>query len=371
MTVDYATADGTAQAPGDYQARTGTLTLRLGKRPRSVNVQVRGDVIDESNETYFVEPLEPDERDDLRRPGDRHDHRRRRPAGPVDQRRHDGRRQTGTITANFTVTLSSPSEQTVSVGYATADGSAHAPDDYVATGGNVVFTRVRRRRPSRSRCEATCSTRSTRTTSSTSPDRSTRRSPTGRAWARSPTTTRRRPLGQRRHRHRGQHRHRECELHGQPERAQRPGGHRRLRDRQRHRTGTRRLPGRSGTVTFAAGQTTQAGDRAGQRRPARRGERDLLRQPHEPDERDDRRRPGRGHDHGRRRAARAVDQRRHRHRGQCRHRQCELHGQPERCRADGRSRSTSPRPTAPLRRPATTWPGAGRSPSRPARPRSR
>ena len=34
VSVDYATADGTAQAPGDYQARTGTLTFAPGRRRR-------------------------------------------------------------------------------------------------------------------------------------------------------------------------------------------------------------------------------------------------------------------------------------------------------------------------------------------------
>ena len=41
----------------------------------------------------------------------------------------------------------------------------------------------------------------------------------------------------------------------------------------------------------------EAGERHGQRRRARRGERDLLRQPRQPDERDDRRHAGRRHDH--------------------------------------------------------------------------
>jgi hypothetical protein len=34
------------------------------------------------------------------------------------------------VNANFTVTLSVPSAQSVSFGYTTEDGSAHAPDDY-------------------------------------------------------------------------------------------------------------------------------------------------------------------------------------------------------------------------------------------------
>ena len=46
----------------------------------------------------------------------------------------------GTVNANFQVSLSSASGQTVSVGYSTADGTATAGSDYVAIGGSLVFT---------------------------------------------------------------------------------------------------------------------------------------------------------------------------------------------------------------------------------------
>ncbi|MBE7416662.1 MAG: tandem-95 repeat protein [Ideonella sp.] len=42
-------------------------------------------------------------------------------------------------TATFTVTLSAPSGQSVSVNYATGDGSANAGSDYVAAGGTLTF----------------------------------------------------------------------------------------------------------------------------------------------------------------------------------------------------------------------------------------
>jgi len=45
----------------------------------------------------------------------------------------------GTTTAAFTVTLSSASSQTVTVQYATADGTAAAPGDYAATSGTLTF----------------------------------------------------------------------------------------------------------------------------------------------------------------------------------------------------------------------------------------
>ena len=48
--------------------------------------------------------------------------------------------QSGTTNAVFSVTLSAASSSTVTVGYATADGSASAGSDYVAQTGNLSFT---------------------------------------------------------------------------------------------------------------------------------------------------------------------------------------------------------------------------------------
>ena len=55
VTVDYATADGTATVAGnDYLAATGTLTFSPGQTSRVVTVSVVGDVTPELNENFFV-----------------------------------------------------------------------------------------------------------------------------------------------------------------------------------------------------------------------------------------------------------------------------------------------------------------------------
>jgi probable HAF family extracellular repeat protein len=46
---------------------------------------------------------------------------------------------TGTTNATFSVTLSAPSSQTVTVGYGTADGTATAGSDYEAASGTLIF----------------------------------------------------------------------------------------------------------------------------------------------------------------------------------------------------------------------------------------
>ena len=55
VTVGYATADGTAKAPADYTATTGTLTFAPGETTQTVAVPIRGDRRKERNEAFFVD----------------------------------------------------------------------------------------------------------------------------------------------------------------------------------------------------------------------------------------------------------------------------------------------------------------------------
>src|SRR5262249_24472475 len=54
VTVNYARADGTATAPSDYTAASGTLTFAPGQRSKTVTILVKGDRVAESDETFFV-----------------------------------------------------------------------------------------------------------------------------------------------------------------------------------------------------------------------------------------------------------------------------------------------------------------------------
>ena len=54
MSVDYATANGTATAPGDYLGDRRNAHLPAGETTKTVTVTVNGDTLDEANETYFV-----------------------------------------------------------------------------------------------------------------------------------------------------------------------------------------------------------------------------------------------------------------------------------------------------------------------------
>jgi CSLREA domain-containing protein len=59
VTVDFATADGTAHSPGDYRGRTGTRVFEPGVRSLPVSILVAGDKAHEPNETFFVKLLDP------------------------------------------------------------------------------------------------------------------------------------------------------------------------------------------------------------------------------------------------------------------------------------------------------------------------
>lgn len=136
VTVDYSTADGTALAGSDYDAAAGTLTFAAGVTTQSVIVTVRGDTIDEDNETYSLNL-----------------------SNPVNTAITDGQ-ATGTITDNdaapsvsiadvsliegagnavLAAVLSGPSGRTITVDYSTGDGSALAGTDYAASSGTLSF----------------------------------------------------------------------------------------------------------------------------------------------------------------------------------------------------------------------------------------
>jgi hypothetical protein len=141
ITVDFATADGTATtADGDYQAVNGTVTFPPGATSQSVVVAVNGDMTFEPDETFFVNLSNPQNATILDGQG----------VGTIlnddpqprisisDLAEFEG--NAGTTDFVLATSLSNPSYQTITVDFATADGSAIVGDnDYVATSGTITF----------------------------------------------------------------------------------------------------------------------------------------------------------------------------------------------------------------------------------------
>ncbi len=140
VTVDWATADGTATAPSDYTAGNGILTFLAGDTVKTVDVTVEGDTLNEADETVALDLsnatnaslgssgtgtiLDDDPSPNLSI-GD---------AGTVTEG------DSGTVQATFAVTLDAASGRTVTVDWATANGTATTADaDYIAGNGMLTF----------------------------------------------------------------------------------------------------------------------------------------------------------------------------------------------------------------------------------------
>lgn len=139
VTVNYATADGNAIAPGDYTGVNGTLTFAPGETTKDVPVPVVGDTIRENNE-FIVFNLGSPANATFRDSSTYGTIIDTDPASYVsitDIGVNEG--NTGSKNAVYTVTLSPASVNTVTVSYGTTDGSALAASDYVTTAGTLTF----------------------------------------------------------------------------------------------------------------------------------------------------------------------------------------------------------------------------------------
>ena len=54
VTLQYATADGTALAGSDYIAKAGNVTFKRNKLTAKIKIKVRMDVLNEANETFLI-----------------------------------------------------------------------------------------------------------------------------------------------------------------------------------------------------------------------------------------------------------------------------------------------------------------------------
>src|SRR5207249_2629408 len=138
VTVSFATADGTALAGSDYTATNGVLSFNPGQTTRTVSVPVIGDAITELNETFVVTLSNPTNATIGNAIGTATILNDDDPAISInDATVVEG--NGGATNAVFTVSLTAPSDKTITVSYATADGTANASSDYVAKSGTLTF----------------------------------------------------------------------------------------------------------------------------------------------------------------------------------------------------------------------------------------
>jgi len=138
VTVDFATADGSATAPPDYAAASGTLTFAPGETSKTVTVAVNGDTVCEVDETFFVNLSNVTGATIVDGQGQ----------GTIvnddtcglsinDVTVTEG--NSGVTNAAFTVSLSQTTVNPVTVNFATADGTATTPSDYTSASGTLTF----------------------------------------------------------------------------------------------------------------------------------------------------------------------------------------------------------------------------------------
>ncbi len=140
VTVDFETDDGTALAGSDYEETSGTLTFAVGTETQTISVPTHEDDIAEADETFTVRLSDADgatiEDDSARGTiNDNDGGGGRLPILTIEDAAPVGEGET----AQFSVTLSSQSEQVVTASYGTADGTASAGSDYTSTTGTLRF----------------------------------------------------------------------------------------------------------------------------------------------------------------------------------------------------------------------------------------
>ena len=137
--VDYATADDTAVQPGDYTSTSGTATFAPGQTTRTINVPVKGDLVDETNEKFNVNLDSSDPRFANVADGTGVGTITDNDPPPSVSISDSPNRSEGDTASSFDVTLSAASEKQVKVNYATAPGTATSPADYTAISGTLTF----------------------------------------------------------------------------------------------------------------------------------------------------------------------------------------------------------------------------------------
>ena len=139
VTVDFATADGTAKAGVDYQTTAGTLTFAAGQIVQTISVPVIGDTVFEPDETFFVNLSNPTNSPIADGQGQATIVDDDATPISIDDVTVNPEGDTGSTNAVFTVSLGSTSNLTVTVDFATANGSAQSGTDYTSQSGTLTF----------------------------------------------------------------------------------------------------------------------------------------------------------------------------------------------------------------------------------------
>lgn len=144
VTVDFATADGTALSESDYVSRTGTITFPANTVTVPLTIYLVPDSFTEQNEIFYLNLSNASgatigdaqgraiiTNDD----GTGFQFLPRMSVSDVTMREGNA----GNAFVTFNVTLNKPSDTAITATFSTADGSATSGSDYVARTGTITF----------------------------------------------------------------------------------------------------------------------------------------------------------------------------------------------------------------------------------------
>lgn len=139
ISADYITANGTAIAPSDYNSISNTVVFAPGQTTKPVNIQIKGDRLFESNETFSVKlsDLKNVTAGDITGVGTIRNDDAQPKISISDVTVTEG--SSGVVNATFQVKLTNPSSKAISANYSAVNGTATAPSDYNAKSGKVNF----------------------------------------------------------------------------------------------------------------------------------------------------------------------------------------------------------------------------------------
>ena len=145
VTVDYATSDGSATAPDDYESTSETATIPEGETRTTVSVPVNGDTAVEGDETFSVDLTKPQNatigdgsatgtitNDDTEAPPPSSNS-----VSVSNDRVPEG--NSGTSPEQFVISMEEAQSTPTSVNYTTGDDTANAGSDYRERTGVAVI----------------------------------------------------------------------------------------------------------------------------------------------------------------------------------------------------------------------------------------
>jgi len=139
VSVQYSTVSGSANAPADYTAASGTLSFNGGQTTQTIAVTVIGDNLVEPDETLSVNLSNPSGASITVASASGsivNDDNAVLSITDVTQPEGNGNGSTPFV---FTITSSNPSTTPITVNYQTSDGSAVTPSDFASGSGSVTI----------------------------------------------------------------------------------------------------------------------------------------------------------------------------------------------------------------------------------------